>query len=610
VIRARKRGDDSPSRPVAPLLTDVAAWAAAVFLGTLLSVDFDVAEVSWTAAGLLVLTAAALHVAIGLLGNVYRGRYRRGSFDEMFALVLAVGVITAVLGTVVAVFGDVWGLPRSTVFVAGPIALALIGAARIVTRLLVERQRRPSAENARAALIYGAGEAGVGLVSRLLADPASPYYPVGLIDDSPRKRHLKHGPVEVIGTGDELAEAVARTGAEAVVIAIGRADAALLRRVSDALDGMAVQIKVLPPLEQILHGGARYWDLRDISIEDLIGRAPIDTDLSSISDYVSGARVLVTGAGGSIGSELAVQLARYGPSQLVLVDRDESGLQQTQIDIDGNGLLTSDGIVLADIRDPAKLQQVFEHARPQVVFHAAALKHLTLLERFPEEAWQTNVLGTLNVLRAARSVGTATFVNVSTDKAANPTSVLGHSKRAAEKLTAWFAQELGLRFVSVRFGNVIGSRGSMLPTFVRLIATGGPLTVTHPQATRYFMTIREACQLVIQAGAIARGGEVLILDMGEPVRIQDIARRMIAMSGKDVDIVYTGLRPGEKLHEELVGEGETDDRPFHPLISHAAVNPLDPDRLDRAAWMSVLGPRHDEESASQADATAYADREG
>lgn len=591
MAKARAQNDDSPSRVVAPLLTDIVAWVVAICLGTLLGADFDTAKPSWAAAGLVALAVAAFQLVIGLLGGLYRGRYRLGSLDEMFALVLTVGVITAALGIAVAVFGADLGLPRSTVFVAGPIALALIGAARVVTRLLGERQRWASTENARPALIYGAGEAGVGLASRLLAEADSPYYPVGLIDDSPRKRNLKHGSIEVIGTGADLADAVGRTSAEAVIIAIGRADAALLRRVSDAVDGLPVQIKVLPPLEQILHGGARYWDLRDISIEDLIGRASIDTDLSSISDYVSGARVLVTGAGGSIGSELAVQLARFGPSQLVLVDRDESGLQQTQIDIDGNGLLTSDGIVLADIRDPAKLQQVFEHVRPQVVFHAAALKHLTLLERFPEEAWKTNVLGTLNVLRAARSVGAATFVNVSTDKAANPTSVLGHSKRAAEKLTSWFAKDLGLRYASVRFGNVIGSRGSMLPTFIRLISAGGPLTVTHPDATRYFMTIREACQLVIQAGAIARGGEVLILDMGEPVRIQDIARRMIAMSGKDIDIVYTGLRPGEKLHEELVGEGETDERPLHPLISHASVDPLDPEELDRDAWISALGGR-------------------
>ena len=588
MAKARDRGETSPPRPYAPLLTDVAAWAVGVLLATVLTADFRLVEVSWAGAGFLAAVAAASHVGAGLIGGLYRARYRQGSLDEAVALVVSVGVVTVVLGTLVAVFGGDWGVPRGVVFVAGPIALTLIGAARVVTRLLAERQRRPSETGARRALIYGAGEAGVGLVSRLLAEPASPYFPVGLIDDSPRKRHLKHGPVEVLGTGAELADVVARTGADTVVIAIGRADAALLRRASDALDGLPVQIKVLPPLEQILHGGARYWDLRDISIEDLIGRAPIDTDLAAISDYISGARVLVTGAGGSIGSELAVQLARFGPSRLVLLDRDESGLQQTQIDIDGNGLLTSDGIVLADLRDPAKLRQVFESVRPDVVFHAAALKHLTLLERFPDEAWQTNVLGTLNVLRAAQAVGTTTFVNVSTDKAANPTSVLGHSKRAAERLTAWFAAALGLRFVSVRFGNVIGSRGSMLPTFIRLIATGGPLTVTHPDATRYFMTIREACQLVIQAGAIARGGEVLILDMGEPVRIQDIARRMIAMSGKDIDIVYTGLRPGEKLHEELIGEGESNERPFHPLISHAAVDPLDPAELDRDVWMSGL----------------------
>lgn len=591
MVEARARNVDSPPRVVAPLLTDVVAWAVAIAVAAVLSVNFDLSTPSWAAVGAVAFAAAVAQLVIGVLGGLYRGRYRTSSLDELFALLVPVGVITLSLGTIVALFGSPWGVPRATVFVAGPIALALIGTARVVTRVLVERQRYASAENARPALIYGAGEAGIGLASRLLAEADSPYYPVGLIDDSPRKRNLKHGSIEVIGTGDDLAEAVGRTGAEAVIIAIGRADAALLRRVSDAVAGVAVQIKVLPPLEQILHGRAQYWDLRDISIEDLIGRAPIDTDLSSISDYVSGARVLVTGAGGSIGSELAVQLASFGPSQLVLVDRDESGLQQTQIDIDGNGLLTSDGIVLADIRDPAKLQQVFEAVKPEVVFHAAALKHLTLLERFPEEAWKTNVLGTLNVLRAARSVGTTTFVNVSTDKAANPTSVLGHSKRVAEKLTSWFAKDLGLRYASVRFGNVIGSRGSMLPTFIRLISAGGPLTVTHPEATRYFMTIREACQLVIQAGAIARGGEVLILDMGEPVRIEDIARRMITMSGKDVDIVYTGLRPGEKLHEELVGEGETDERPLHPLISHASVDPLDPEKLDRDAWMATLGEK-------------------
>jgi dTDP-glucose 4,6-dehydratase len=222
------------------------------------------------------------------------------------------------------------------------------------------------------------------------------------------------------------------------------------------------------------------------------------------------------------------------------------------------------------------------------VFHAAALKHLPMLEQYPDEAWKTNVLGTLNVLRAAEAANVSTFVNISTDKAANPTSVLGHSKRVAEKLTAWMAERTGQRYLSVRFGNVIGSRGSMLPTFRKLIEAGGPITVTHPDVTRYFMTIPEACQLVVQAGGIGRRGEVLILDMGEPVLILDVAKRMIAQSGKDIEIVFTGLRHGEKLHEELVGEGEGDERPFHPKISHAHVDTISPEVLDHEGWVARM----------------------
>lgn len=583
------------------LPTDCTVWLLSVFLVTAVLVVFGAGDVSWLTVGLFGVGAALLQGLVGGVLGLYSGRYRLGSLDELLGLGLSVVIVSVISGITSSVLGELWGLAPAVGALAGPFALSLAGAVRVVTRVIVDRQRRPSAADARRTLVYGAGEAGIGLVDRLLSEPDAQFVPVGFIDDSPRKRNFTHSAVKVLGTGDDLAEVVARVNASTVVIAIGRADAALLRRVSDRLSGHQVHIKVLPPLSQILQGGAPYWDIRDIEIEDLIGRAPIETDVSSISDYVSGARVLVTGAGGSIGAELAVQLARFRPQQLVLLDRDETGLQQTQIDIDGNGLLTSENVVLADIRDADGIRQVFENYRPEVVFHAAALKHLTLLERFPREAWQTNVLGTLNVLQAAQSVGTQIVVNVSTDKAANPTSVLGHSKRMAERLTAWFAAQGEQRFVSVRFGNVIGSRGSMLPTFVRLIGAGGPVTVTHPEATRYFMTIPEACQLVIQAGAIAHGGDVLVLDMGEPVRIDDIARRMILMSGKDVEIVYTGLRAGEKLHEELIGAGETDERPFHPLISHTAVPPIDPGELDFRAWVNTLGetPGHDVRAGAQ-----------
>jgi FlaA1/EpsC-like NDP-sugar epimerase len=320
--------------------------------------------------------------------------------------------------------------------------------------------------------------------------------------------------------------------------------------------------------------------LARIDIEELIGKQPIVADLELAVEFVRGRSVLVTGAGGSIGSELCRQLLRHEPSEIIMLDRDETALQQVQVSVAGHGLLDTRDVVLADIRDAGAIRAVFLDRRPDVVFHAAALKHLPMLEQYPDEGWKTNVLGTRNVLAAAVDAGVDTLVNISTDKAADPTSVLGQTKRIAERLTAWTATETGRDFVSVRFGNVLGSRGSMVPLFADLIRSGRQVTVTHPDATRYFMSIPEACHLVIQAAAIAQPGEVLVLDMGAPVRILDVARRMVQAMGGSSDIVFTGLRPGEKLHEDLHGRGETERRPVHPKISHASVPPLAPSAVD------------------------------
>ena len=287
-------------------------------------------------------------------------------------------------------------------------------------------------------------------------------------------------------------------------------------------------------------------------------------------------RVLVTGAGGSIGSELCRQLVRFNPAEIIMLDRDESALHEVQLSIYGRALLDTPQTVLADLRDARAINAVFDSRKPQVVFHAAALKHLPLLERYPHEAYQTNVLGTLTMLKAAQQSGVEVFVNISTDKAANPISVLGYSKRIAERLTAEFAFNSGPgKYISVRFGNVLGSRGSVLMSFRDQIAKGGPVTVTHRGVTRYFMTISEAVQLVIQAGAIGSTGEVLVLDMGKPVNIYEVAERLVRNSSKPIKIEVVGLRIGEKVHEELFGENEIDNRPRHPLISHVAVKPID-----------------------------------
>jgi FlaA1/EpsC-like NDP-sugar epimerase len=333
-----------------------------------------------------------------------------------------------------------------------------------------------------------------------------------------------------------------------------------------------MDVKVLPAVQNLNERPLDTSDIRDLTDEDLLGRRKIVIDLQQISDYLVNRRVLVTGAGGSIGSELCRQLARFNPAELIMLDRDESALHEVQLSIHGRALLNTPQTVLADIRDAETIKHIFNTRKPEVVFHAAALKHLPLLETYPTEAYQTNVLGTLTLLEASAQAGVGVFVNISTDKAANPISVLGYSKRIAERITAHFGKTVSSgKYMSVRFGNVLGSRGSVLMSFRDQIANGGPLTVTHRGVTRYFMTISEAVQLVIQAGAIGKSGEALVLDMGTPVSIYDVAKQLVTNSGKAIDIEIVGLRAGEKVHEELFGDGETDIRPAHPLISHVQV---------------------------------------
>ena len=568
-----------------PYLFDAGAWVVALVFAVIFRYDFVLEPVSWRPLAVLCAVTVLAQFALGVVFYLYRGRHPFGSFAEVLALLWSVGSVAILTGVPVAVFGTAWHIPRGTVFVAVPIAFILMGAVRYLKRYLFERSIRPG-EGAANALIYGAGHLGSSIIRRMLTDRDSRYSPVGLIDDDPARRQTWLHGVRVHGTRARLTEVARQTKATVLIIAIAHADAPLLRDIADAAMGAGLRVMVLPPLESVLEGRSRLRDLRDISIEDLIGRHPVDTNVESIAGYLQGKRVLVTGAGGSIGAELCRQIAKFHPAELIMLDRDETALQGVQISISGHGLLDTKDVVLADIRDSAALETIFDERKPEVVFHAAALKHLPMLEQYPDEAWKTNVMGTLNVLNAARSVGVSTFINISTDKAANPSSVLGHSKRVAEKLTAWAAAEEDESYLSVRFGNVIGSRGSMLPTFAALIEAGGPLTVTHRDVTRYFMTIPEACQLVIQAGAIGSPGEVLILDMGEPVRIVDVAERMIEMSGKDIAIVYTGLRPGEKLHEDLMGIHELDSRPMHAQISHTSVTPITPLQLDHDVWLA------------------------
>jgi FlaA1/EpsC-like NDP-sugar epimerase len=525
-----------------------------------------------------VLVICALSVGSGLLAGLYRGRYQRGSLEEVLGVSTAGIVMLLALTLVNGLPIAAQQLPLQTTSGGGLIAVPAIMVARHV--LTAARQRhRARARAGVKVIVFGAGDAGTALISRLLAEPNATYRPVAILDDDPDKRRLRIRGIPVLGDRTRLAEVAAETGATVLVIAIVRPSGTVVRDLTTLAEQYGLVPKVVPTVSELLSGSARIEGVRDPRISDLLGRRPIRTDVEGIAGHFSGKRILVTGAGGSIGSELCRQLHQFGPAELIMLDRDESALHAVQLTLSGRALLDSDETVLADIRDPRRIREIFERFRPQIVFHAAALKHLPLLERYPAEAVLSNILGTQTVLETAAACGAESFVNISTDKAADPVSILGYSKRIAERLTAYMAGQADGNYLSVRFGNVLGSRGSVLATLSAQVEAGGPLTVTHPEVARYFMTADEAVQLVLQAAVIGGSGEVLILDMGEPVRIADIAKRLSARSARPVDIVYTGLRQGEKLTEDLLGAGEVDYRPSHPLIRQAKVTPLDPAQL-------------------------------
>lgn len=555
-------------------LVDISAWIVAAWVALFMRFDFDPPIEFRDNMVRLTPIVIVVQLMAGLAIGLYRRRWRYGSFDEVAALV-ATSVLTTVLVAVLnARYFEPRLLPMSAIWFAGVVGLVLMAGSRYVWRLFLEQTKKPGVNAART-IVFGAGDGGVQIINSMLRTPSSPFLPVAILDDDPLKRRLSIGGVRVVGGREDIAMAASEHNAQNLLIAVPSVDGVLLGQLTASAEAAGLTVKVLPPVAEILDSGPTITDIRDLTEADLLGRHQIALDLTSIATYLSGRRVLVTGAGGSIGSELCRQVAQFGPKELLMLDRDESALHDVQLSITGRALLDTPDVILCDIRDRRAVEDVFQARRPHVVFHAAALKHLPMLEQYPMEAIKSNVLGTLNVLTASKAVDVERFVNISTDKAANPVSVLGYSKRIAERLTsAESATATGL-FLSVRFGNVLNSRGSVLTTFRDQIARGGPLTVTHPEVNRFFMTIPEAVQLVVQAAAIGRAAEVLVLDMGKAVKILDVAKRMIAQSGKQLRIEITGLRPGEKIEEALFGEDEADDRPFHTLISHAKVPPID-----------------------------------
>ncbi|MDG5472601.1 nucleoside-diphosphate sugar epimerase/dehydratase [Jeotgalibacillus sp. ET6] len=448
--------------------------------------------------------------------------------------------------------------------------LLFIGGSRFVWRMYRDQVINPFSHRKRT-LIIGAGSAGTMVARQLIQNKDCDLLPVGFIDDNPSKQHLDIMGIPVLGGVESIAETVVKRQVDNIVIAIPSLSKKELNTIFTECMKTSADTKILPMLEDLVTGKVSVNQVRDVQVEDLLGRSPVELDMELLSDSIKNKIILVSGAGGSIGSEICRQVSAFYPKQLILLGHGENSIYTIEMELKETFKASKIEFIteIADLQDAEKMMEIMRDYQPDVVYHAAAHKHVPLMERNPEEAVKNNIMGTRNIAQAADWHGVETFVMVSTDKAVNPTSVMGASKKLAEMIVQHMGQISKTRFVAVRFGNVLGSRGSVIPHFKKQIERGGPVTVTHPDMIRYFMTIPEASKLVIQAGALAKGGEIFVLDMGEPVKIVDLAKNLIKLSGNSPDeipIMFTGIRPGEKLYEELLKEDEVQDEQIYPKI--------------------------------------------
>ena len=550
---------------------DIVLVAAAFYSAFLLRFDFHIPPEFkshfWQGLVVVMLFKPLVFILSGLYHNLWRYASLQDGIEILKAVTIS-SVSSAFLTMYLRHFAP---YPRSIFILDWFLLMALIVASRLVWRIYREMVVIPSlSASIQRTLIVGAGDAGSLLFKEIRRQNASPYHIVGFVDDDPQKIGMRLHGVPVLGATSQLKLLINSYFVEYVIIAIPSADGKAVREIIKSCKRCKVRFKTLPGISEIIEGRISVSQIKDVEIEDLLGREQVNLDEESIHQYLTGKRVLVTGAAGSIGSEVCRQVARYAPAKLLLLDSAETPLYHIEKELSE----TFPGLrivpVLADIRQYNRLESVFETFMPEVVFHSAAYKHVPMIEYNPVEAITNNVMGTRRLADFAHRFGVATFVMISTDKAVNPTNIMGASKRVAEIYVHALARKSMTKFSTVRFGNVLGSNGSVIPHFMEQIKKGGPVTVTHREVVRYFMTISEATQLVLQTGCIGNGGEIFVLDMGEPVRIIDLAEELISLSGMtpyvDIDIVFTGLRPGEKLYEELLIAGEGVMPTVHPKI--------------------------------------------
>ena len=545
-------------------------WLAAVMVATLLRYDGDFPSEKLDRVLLLGIIGGSLNAAVNQIFAKNFASYRVASLEEVFALTVSTSFVTIILTVNLLVFSFPL-LPRSIPLIAGLLALLI----QFLSRLVISRKTYKtlfSNSVGNNTLIYGAGITGRQVAEQMLLK-SEEFKPVGFLDDDPSKKNLKIFGRKIFGDISLLEQTVAEYDLKILVVAFSGIEVAQLFDIERRCRNLSVTLKIIPNPFEIMARNLQLGDIATVSEEDLLGRRPIKPDESKIATFLSKKKILITGAGGTIGSEIARQVNRFNSDSLFLLDRDENALLSLQLSLVGDGLLANPNLILADIRDNDRIFEVLNELRPDVVFHAAALKHLAILERFPQEAFKTNVVGTQNLIDSARKLNVKYFVNISTDKAADPISELGKTKLITERQIS-AVSDIDKKYISVRFGNVIGSNGSFLNTFRYQIKSGGPVKVTHPEITRYFMTVSEAVHLVLQSVLIGESGETLILDMGNPVSIDAVAKNMIEASGRSIKIEYTGLRDGEKLHERLVGVNEKIYQGKHKDIMHTRVEPI------------------------------------
>ncbi len=529
--------------------------------------------------------ASFIKVILFDIFGIYRWSFRFASITEASNIV-RVGMIGTLLLIAVAFFTKSAKIGRSVLLIDYLIHLFLVTGARFLPRVLMKFQQAYQG-NLKKVLIVGAGSAGEMVARELISARKRQYTPVGFIDDNPGKLHSRIHGVKILGTTDDIAAVVKRCHVEEIIIAVPSASGKVVRDIVSKCEKAEVKIKTVPEFHKILTGEVAIKQIRDVRLEDLMGRETVHINTDDLSSFIRGKTVLITGAGGSIGSELVRQIVRFNPGKIIAFDHNENDVYFLGLDILGSRPNLEFVTIIGDIKDIGLLKHTFSKYRPNIVFNAAAHKHVPLMEENPTAAVKNNIIGSRNLMYAAEHYGAESFVMISSDKAVNPTSVMGASKMIAEMMIQVKAKTKTVRtkFMAVRFGNVIGSSGSVVPIFKKQIEKGGPVTVTHPEVKRFFMAPREAAQLVLQAGAIGKGGEVFILDMGEQIKIEDLAKNLITLSGfepgEDIEIKFIGLRPGEKMHEEMLLDAEHDQATKHDQIYITQPKEFDPVKLRR-----------------------------